>query len=62
MSGTYAESLTLRISFIRIADSGARCCVPLALHTLFLNTLHQLIFLLVVNPTLLSLHCAIVDK
>ena len=25
----------------------------------FINTLNELIFLLVVNPTLLSLHCAI---
>ena len=28
----------------RTADSGARGCVPPALHTLFLNTLNELIF------------------
>ena len=43
----------------RTADSGARGCVPLALRAWFLNTLNELIFLLVVNQTLLSLQCAI---
>ena len=42
----------------RTADSGARGYVPLAFHT-FLNTLNELIILLFVNRTLLSLHCAI---
>ena len=48
------------IAYFRTADSGTRGCVPLALHTfIFLNTLNELIFQLVVNLTLLSLHCAI---